>query len=186
MEHSLQHTALMALDTEFRPAHFGQTAETVGAQWPASLLQVAVQRADGSRAGYFVDLDALQRLPGGIASVAAMLRPYWTSHGVLKLGHHWLHDRAALERRGDAELSKLVAEMVGFMDTTILFKAIWPLHHRVVGLADLVAMFLRQRLNKAERLTDWMARPLSETQLSYAFSDVDALLQLYPLLLACA
>ena len=46
------------------------------------------------------------------------------------------------------------------------------------SLASLVDRFLRVRLAKGDRLTDWSRRPLSASQLSYAASDVAHLLAL--------
>ena len=54
------------------------------------------------------------------------------------------------------------------------------------SLATLVEAQLHQKLPKADRLTDWLKRPLRPTQLTYAASDVAYLfaLVLQPLDLA--
>jgi ribonuclease D len=52
------------------------------------------------------------------------------------------------------------------------------LGHGSASLASLVDHFLRVRLAKGDRLTDWSRRPLSASQLSYAASDVAHLLAL--------
>jgi ribonuclease D len=44
----------------------------------------------------------------------------------------------------------------------------------------LVAGFLKRRLDKSSRFTDWSRRPLSEDQLAYALADVTHLRDLYP------
>ena len=46
------------------------------------------------------------------------------------------------------------------------------------ALTNLVASELGMRLPKGDRLTDWLARPLSEEQCTYAASDVAHLLEL--------
>jgi ribonuclease D len=52
------------------------------------------------------------------------------------------------------------------------------------SLALLHERFLGVKLPKGDRLTDWLARPLSASQLSYAASDVEHLLELHDRLLA--
>jgi ribonuclease D len=51
------------------------------------------------------------------------------------------------------------------------------------SLASLCDRYLGMRLPKGERLTDWLARPLGDAQLSYAASDVLHLLELRDILL---
>ncbi|NDB06439.1 MAG: ribonuclease D, partial [Acidimicrobiia bacterium] len=46
------------------------------------------------------------------------------------------------------------------------------------SLASLVNAELKVNLPKGDRLTDWLRRPLTESQLSYAASDVEHLLEL--------
>ncbi len=53
-----------------------------------------------------------------------------------------------------------------------------------IGLAPLVGKLLDADLPKADRLTDWLARPLSETAKTYAESDVVHLFTLHDLLTA--
>jgi ribonuclease D len=52
------------------------------------------------------------------------------------------------------------------------------------SLARLVEAFLDQSLPKADRLSDWLARPMSATQLTYAANDVAHLLALRDALVA--
>jgi len=47
---------------------------------------------------------------------------------------------------------------------------------------QLVADILKKHVNKAERYTDWAARPLSSSQIEYALSDVEYLPELYKFL----
>lgn len=57
------------------------------------------------------------------------------------------------------------------------------------GLGDSVAYdalvhaFLRRRVDKSHRFTDWSRRPLSRDQLEYALADVTHLRDLYPIML---
>ncbi len=52
------------------------------------------------------------------------------------------------------------------------------------SLSALHERFLKKRLPKGDRLTDWLSRPLKDSQLSYAASDVADLLELHDLLMA--
>ncbi len=52
------------------------------------------------------------------------------------------------------------------------------------SLASLLDKYLSITLAKGDRLTDWLRRPLTDGQLSYAAGDVDQLLQLTDLLVA--
>jgi ribonuclease D len=52
------------------------------------------------------------------------------------------------------------------------------LGHGSASLSALTSQFLRLRLRKGDRLTDWSNRPLSEGQLAYAAADVAHLLDL--------
>ncbi|NNE74780.1 MAG: ribonuclease D [Acidimicrobiales bacterium] len=52
------------------------------------------------------------------------------------------------------------------------------------SLSSLHERFLKKRIPKGDRLTDWLARPLKRAQLDYAASDVADLLELHDLLVA--
>lgn len=46
------------------------------------------------------------------------------------------------------------------------------------SLASLMSLYLNTKLEKGDRLTDWLARPLTDSQLTYAAGDVTDLLEL--------
>jgi ribonuclease D len=58
------------------------------------------------------------------------------------------------------------------------------LGHGSASLSALTSDFLRIRLRKGDRLTDWSIRPLTEGQLAYAVADVAHLLDLSDVLVA--
>lgn len=107
----------------------------------------------------------------------------------LDLGPFWdvLNDKAVVKvfhaARQDIEIFfKLAGAMPGpIFDTQIGAMA--------CGLGDsvaydaLVQQFLKRRVDKSHRFTDWSRRPLSRDQLDYALADVTHLRDLYPIML---
>jgi len=96
-------------------------------------------------------------------------------HKVLKLLHSCTEDLEALASVGIEQITplldtQLAAEMIGWGGS--------------MGYARLVEQMLGVSVDKTEARTDWLARPLAETQLQYAANDVLYLLQLTPALLA--
>ena len=55
---------------------------------------------------------------------------------------------------------------------------------RTPSLSALHEKYLKKKLPKGERLTDWLRRPLSDRQIDYAVSDVADLLEIYKMLLS--
>lgn len=94
---------------------------------------------------------------------------------VLKLLHSCTEDLEALASIGIEQITplldtQLAAEMAGWGGS--------------MGYARLVEQLLNVTVDKTESRTDWLARPLAQTQLEYAANDVLYLLQLTPALLA--
>lgn len=94
---------------------------------------------------------------------------------ILKLVHSCTEDLEALATLGLAQISplldtQLAAELAGLGGS--------------VGYAKLVEQLTQQQLDKSESRTDWLARPLAETQLNYAANDVRFLLPLKEPLMA--
>lgn len=94
---------------------------------------------------------------------------------IVKLIHSCTEDLEALASVGIRDIhslfdTQLAVELLGWGSS--------------VGYAKMVEQFTGKVLDKSESRTDWIARPLSETQLEYAANDVDYLLPLYPLIQA--
>ncbi len=75
---------------------------------------------------------------------------------------------------------EVLAHAVGAIPTTIFDTQLAAgfLGHSTPSLASLVAQYCDTTLEKGDRLTDWMQRPLTESQLRYAANDVRYLLDL--------
>jgi ribonuclease D len=140
-----------ALDTEF---HRERT------YWPRlALVQVAWRTGPEHRPQVAL-IDPLATDPEPLAQVLA--------GPAVMVAHAATQDLEVLARACDASPSKL-------FDTQI---AAGFLGHGSASLASLAERFLRVRLTKGDRLTDWSRRPLTSSQLAYAASDVAHLLSL--------
>ena len=98
------------------------------------------------------------------------LQQLCAASGVVKLLHSCSEDIEALATIGITHISplfdtQLAAELLGWGSS--------------VGYARLVEQLTGEVLDKSESRTDWLARPLSDTQLRYAANDVHFLFPLY-------
>ena len=143
--------AAYALDTEF---HRERT------YWPRlALVQVAWESAtDGQQQVALIDPLAVDPRP--LAEVLA--------GPSLMVAHAATQDLEVLSRA-------CAASPVRLFDTQV---AAGFLGHGSASLASLTERYLHVRLTKGDRLTDWNRRPLTQSQLSYAASDVAYLLAL--------
>ncbi|NRQ41320.1 ribonuclease D [Rheinheimera sp. YQF-2] len=90
--------------------------------------------------------------------------------GIIKLLHSCSEDLEALATIGISQITplfdtQLAAELLGWGSS--------------MGYARLVEQLTGEILDKSESRTDWLARPLSDTQLTYAANDVHFLFPLY-------
>ena len=103
------------------------------------------------------------------------LQQVMANTGIVKLLHSCSEDIEALATIGINDISplfdtQLAAELIGWGGS--------------MGYARLVEQLSGEVLDKSESRTDWLARPLTPTQLTYAANDVHFLYPLYPKLLA--
>lgn len=140
-----------ALDTEF---HREKT------YWPRlALVQVAWrEEAGGPSRVALIDPQAVS--PAPLAEVLS-------GPGVM-VAHAAGQDLEVLARACGVVPSQL-------LDTQV---AAGFIGHGSASLASLIERYLRVRIGKGDRLTDWSRRPLSASQLAYAASDVAYLLEL--------
>lgn len=98
------------------------------------------------------------------------LKQLFAEPGLVKLLHSCSEDIEALATIGITEITplfdtQLAAELLGWGSS--------------MGYARLVEQLTGEVLDKSESRTDWLARPLSQTQLQYAANDVHFLFPLY-------
>lgn len=147
----LLHVDRYALDTEFhRERTYWADLALVQVAWPADTEGPAGIALIDPRG---VDVRSLRRLLAG---------------GPEMVAHAADQDLEVLHQACGERPSRL-------FDTQV---AAGFLGHGSASLSALLSTFLHVRLAKADRLTDWSARPLTDSQMSYAASDVAHLLEL--------
>ena len=151
--HALLSCPFVAVDTEFMRE---------STFWPKlCLIQVAG-----------ADLEAVVDPQAGLD-----LAPLWTvmaAPNVTKVFHAARQDLEIFFKLAGAMPAPIFDSQIGAM---------------ACGLGDsvaydaLVQAFLKRRVDKTHRFTDWSRRPLSKDQLEYALADVTHLRDLYPMML---
>ncbi len=149
----LNHASELALDTEF------MRTNTFWAR--PGLVQIGCQQAN-----YLIDPLTV----GELTPLGALLQ----SNEQVKIMHSMSEDVELLHRITGVELNRV-------FDTQIAASFLG--YGMSLGYQKLVSLVLGVELDKSETRSDWLARPLSSSQLSYAALDVEYLLALYDRLL---
>lgn len=134
---------------------------------------------------YYAKLGLIQVYDGQILAlidplVISDFSGFWallTNEKIIKILHSCSEDLEIIAHYGNCQPKPL-------FDTQIA-AALCGFGHGI-GYAKLVEQCLSVSLDKGESRTDWLKRPLSQQQLSYAANDVYYLYRLYPLLLDAA
>lgn len=106
------------------------------------------------------------------------LSPFWellTNAGIVKVLHAGSEDLEVFLTSGNCK-------PVNLIDSQIMMSFLG--YGLSIGYAAMVKHFLDIALDKSESRTDWIKRPLTPKQLTYAGADVEYLFSLYPKLLA--
>lgn len=122
-------------------------------------------------------------------------QPHWTQaqlHDPLEndLSPIWQsllnHPAPIVMHAGYQDLELMLAETgrlpQSIRDTQIGFSLFQP--QKAIGYAGLIQHYLGIDLDKTETRSDWLARPLTQSQLNYAADDVGLLSRVYPMLVA--
>ena len=133
---------VVGFDTESRPAF------KKGEYYPPSIVQIACKDKV-----YIFQLDN--------TGVVDPIIPIFECPEITKVGAAVSNDVKNLQKLESFEAN-------GFYDLGIFSKI---LHIPYTGLKNLSAIFLRVRISKSERLTDWKAGSLTEDQVRYAATD---------------
>ncbi|GAQ88741.1 hypothetical protein KFL_004550120 [Klebsormidium nitens] len=182
---------LVGLDTEWRPERFRNESRT-------SILQVALKDQV-----FLFDLISLCKSQCA-SDLDNLLRTLLTSPRAIKVGTDFRGDLIKLQQSYPNlrcfDVVEPYVELQAFhsslhprfmtpsfqsqiADATGSEKArlhnLWQSHEGKKGLTWLVAQYLGKQLDKTECMSDWAARPLSNSQLSYAALDAHSQIDLY-------
>ncbi|XP_072635027.1 exonuclease mut-7 homolog isoform X5 [Canis lupus baileyi] len=174
----LQPGQVVGVDLEWRPS-FG-----TGGRPQASIMQVAV----GGRV-FLLDLPLLSQPTGGQASQAfcRLVSQLLSDPSITKLGYGMAGDLRSLGASCPT-LAHVEKQLRGGLDLLQVHRqmriADMPALGRgeargLRGLSLLVQQVLGRPLDKAQQLSNWDRRPLSEEQLVYAAADAYCLLEVY-------
>ena len=133
---------VVGFDTESKPAF------KKGEYYPPSVIQIACKDKV-----YIFQLDCIGRL--------SPIIPVFECPEITKVGAAISNDVKNLQKLENFEAS-------GFYDLGTFSKM---LRIPYTGLRNLAAIFLRVRISKSERLTDWKARSFTQDQVRYAATD---------------
>lgn len=106
------------------------------------------------------------------------LSPFWqllTNENIIKVLHACSEDLEVF-------LTSAHCKPVNLIDSQIMMSFLG--HGLSMGYAAMVEHFIDIKLDKSASRTDWMKRPLSLSQLTYASADVEHLFNIYPKLVA--
>ncbi len=137
---------------------------------------------------YYPKLGLLQVCNGEIIALIdpvalADLSPFWqllTNKNIRKVLHACSEDLDVF--LSCALFSGQNCKPVNMIDSQIMMAFLG--HGLSLGYAAMIKHFTEVELDKSESRTDWIKRPLTERQLSYAQADVDYLYQVYPKIVA--
>ncbi|XP_055988669.1 exonuclease mut-7 homolog [Sorex fumeus] len=172
----LQPGQVVGLDLEWRP-FFG-----VGYRPRPSLMQLAV---DGHV--FLLDLLRLWQPPGGPGARAfcQLVSRLLSDPSITKLGYELAGDLRSLGTL-DPSLAHAGRQLRGAVDLQLVHRQMREREKTDVeapggprGLSLLVQQVLGKPLDKAQQLSNWDRRPLSEGQQVYAAADVYSLLEVY-------
>ncbi|XP_059266181.1 exonuclease mut-7 homolog isoform X8 [Mustela nigripes] len=177
-EELLQPGQVLAVDLEWRPS-FG-----TGGRPQASILQLAVKGRV-----FLLDLPVFSRPVGGQVSQAfsRLVSQMLSDPSITKLGYGMSGDLRSLGASCPA-LAHVEKQLRGSLDLLQVHRQMRVADKPALGrgeargprgLSLLVQQVLGKPLDKAQQLSNWDRRPLSEGQLVYAAADAYCLLEVY-------
>ncbi|KAJ3054163.1 Exonuclease mut-7 [Rhizophlyctis rosea] len=157
---------VVAMDCEWVP-----DAVTVGgARPPPAILQLAVDFGDSEKV-FIIDLIGFEK-----ERVQRTLLQIFNDKTVKKLGFSFKQDNQLLRK----SFPSLPTQIPNFQEiSTFPLEGGKQKKKALPSLHQYVAYYLKKRLDKTHRISDWEARPLSKEQMRYGAADVMCLLDIY-------
>ncbi|KAI8813905.1 ribonuclease H-like domain-containing protein [Cladochytrium replicatum] len=149
---------------------------------PPAIMQLGVSTGD-SKHIYILDLLSLSAL-----EVQALLVPLLTNKSMLKLAFDFSNDLVKLRSVYESippnvenliDLSKKINHQQTPRTTSEFVAPKLFAHGSRISLAQVVVHYLKMRMDKSVRLSDWSKRPLANAQVRYGATDVAVLLDAY-------
>ena len=167
---SLRKAVLMAIDSERKPNSRSISRKT-------ELLQISLRDARHLEECFILDLQVLSRDKGLVMQLNRHLATKLNDETCIKIGHGIANDFQEVYRSHD--LLTAFGTAHSLFDTNLVYRSMHPEHPTDVSLKFLTRAYLHFNLIKTQQLTDWSARPLTESQVYYAACDSTVLLRLY-------
>ena len=151
----LTQESVIAVDTEF----FTQKNVFV-----LSTIQIA-----SFDANYLFDLD----FSSGVMPI--LLKEIFSNKNIVKVIHAYQQDVEILRRDFEIKVENVFDTQIAMMFLSV---------NDIYSYQDLVKEFLQIEIEKLHQNDDWQIRPLTDSQINYAITDVFYLYQIYPLVCA--
>lgn len=167
---SLRKAVLMAIDSERKPDSRCGPRKT-------ELLQISLRDAIHHENCFIIDLQFLSRDKELMLRLNRHLAEKFNDEACVKVGHGIANDFNEVYR--SHELLTAFGTAQSLFDTNLVYRSMHPDQPTDVSLKFLTRTYLHFNLVKTQQLTDWSARPLTESQIYYAACDSTVLLRLY-------
>ena len=167
---ALRKAVLMAIDSERKPSSLRGDRKT-------ELLQITIRDAIHNEDCFIIDLQLLSRDKELMTQLNHHLSAKLNDEACVKVGHGLANDFNEVYM--SHELLTAFGAAQSLFDTNLVYRFLNPDHSTDVSLKFLTRTYLHFNLVKTQQLTDWSARPLTESQIYYAACDSTVLLRLY-------
>lgn len=166
----LEGAVLMAIDTESKPTSRRSSRKT-------ELLQISLRDGAYREDCFIIDLQTLSRDTRLMLRLNRLLEAKLADASCVKVGHGIANDFSEMLRSHESLTAFGRAQSL--FDTNLVYRAMHPDQTTDVSLKFLTRSYLHFNLVKTQQLTDWSARPLTDSQIYYAACDSTVLLRLY-------
>lgn len=170
--HDQKAISTIGIDTECPPfAHKKKT----------SLVQLAIRKQSGHEAVFLLDYIKLSSSKERMLQLDELLQPLLSSTTIIKVGQGLRQDFSQL--CSSYPESICYRSVYGVLETNALHQVLAPTITYPISLRNLTRNYLHFDLDKSNQLSDWKARPMTESQIMYAACDALVLLRLYDVML---
>jgi ribonuclease D len=167
LEDILSDAYIVGIDTETRPSFYNK--KTRFAQYPTSIIQVAVRTKVEQEHAFIIDLLSFGNNDATLHLLNKSLLATMSSSDIVKVGQGLENDLREICTSYPALTA--FKDVPSIIDTNKLLRYLQPEIKQDVSLKNLTRNFLHCDLVKTHQCSDWGRRPLSTSQLDYAAGD---------------